>query len=329
MLTYILEYSGTFVRTKAIDLLVESFLRSNPNSQKQIISLGAGTDTRYWRLRERGYSQRLLYHEIDFPDISAQKLATIRSSASLSPLHTSFEVLHKEQPEEDPKNNRWGFFKNADEDEGYLFHPIDMRRSGWIINNLLPNAPTLLISECCLCYMTSQQASSVVSEFTRQIHTLGIVIYEPTKPNDDFGKVMFQNLASRGLTMPTVADYPSLESQMERLRSWGFDGGQNGADTDWLWKNWMPAEEKQRVNQLEMLDEVEEWELLAQHYLITWGWKDLRAAQERLKWPRRGSFGLWEEMFGGMVRGVATKVVGQLDGDDDMEEDEAPPTPKA
>lgn len=41
---------GTHHRTAAIDLLVDKFLdQAGPNAQ--IVSLGAGSDTRYWRLR--------------------------------------------------------------------------------------------------------------------------------------------------------------------------------------------------------------------------------------------------------------------------------------
>ena len=38
---------GTHHRTVAIDLLVDRFLEAGG---KQIVSLGAGSDTRYWRL---------------------------------------------------------------------------------------------------------------------------------------------------------------------------------------------------------------------------------------------------------------------------------------
>lgn len=42
---------GTYVRTSAIDRLVEGFLRSGGNAlKKQIVSVGAGSDTRFWRL---------------------------------------------------------------------------------------------------------------------------------------------------------------------------------------------------------------------------------------------------------------------------------------
>jgi len=35
----------------------------------------------------------------------------------------------------------------------------------------------------------------------------------------------------------------------------------------------MSKEELGRISKLELLDEMEEWQLLAAHYCITWGWK--------------------------------------------------------
>lgn len=41
-----------------------------------------------------------------------------------------------------------------------------------------------------------------------------------------------------------------------------------------LWKSLISEDEKLRVAGLEMVDEVEEWELLAAHYCVAWGWRE-------------------------------------------------------
>jgi [phosphatase 2A protein]-leucine-carboxy methyltransferase len=215
-----------------------------------------------------------LYHEIDFPSVSAQKFAAMRSSAILSPVGSSFSVLHGyAQPQIGPDKVRWGFFRDgAIQREGYLFHPIDLRNSPFRIEGLLTDIPTLLISECCLCYLSVGGAQSVIQTFTDAISDLGIILYEPTNPIDAFGRTMFANLAARGLYMPTVHEYPTLASQYARLSQAGFYI-QTGADVNWLWQNWVSEEEKERVSRLEMLDELEEWELLAAHYTVVWAWQ--------------------------------------------------------
>ena len=53
---------GTHVRTTSIDWLVEDFLRAGSEGEtpvkKQIVSLGAGSDTRFWRLSVSSYYLR-------------------------------------------------------------------------------------------------------------------------------------------------------------------------------------------------------------------------------------------------------------------------------
>ena len=57
------------------------------------------------------------------------------------------------------------------------------------------------------------------------------------------------------------------------MRDEGLDTGQAAADIDFIWQRWVSEDEKERVAGLEMLDEMEEWKLLAAHYCISWGWR--------------------------------------------------------
>lgn len=54
----------------------------------------------------------------------------------------------------------------------------------------------------------------------------------------------------------------------------GFDK-QGARDVHQIWETdaWILEAERERVERLEWLDEVEEWQLLASHYCIAWGWK--------------------------------------------------------
>lgn len=83
---------------------------------------------------------------------------------------------------------------------------------------------------------------------------------------------MVSNLAARGIVLQTLQKYHSLAIQRTRLQKHGF-AGTAAADVDFLWEYWVSAEEKRRVATLEMVDEVEEWRLLAQHYCVAWGWR--------------------------------------------------------
>ena len=46
---------GTYLRTRAIDLLLDDWFRLAGPRKVQIVSLGAGSDTRFWRLAVRDF----------------------------------------------------------------------------------------------------------------------------------------------------------------------------------------------------------------------------------------------------------------------------------
>lgn len=84
----------------------------------------------------------------------------------------------------------------------------------------------------------------------------------------------------RGIQLQTLERYSGLEEQRQRLKNHGFmassDGSIAGAeatDIDTIWHKWIDAEEKERIEGLEWMDEVEEFVLLAKHYCICWGWR--------------------------------------------------------
>lgn len=245
---------GTFVRSTAIDKLVLQFLQAEPSVRKQIVSLGAGSDTRFFRLiGDHIGASGVVYHELDFESNIEAKRTVFNRSALLS------ERLHK--------------LKEAG--NSYHLHAVDLRDFPASLPGLESDLPTLILSECCLCYMPPEEATAAVKYFTDRIaSTVGIVIYEPVRPFDAFGRTMVSNLASRGIQMQTLKRYSSLDAQRQRLRLAGFDK-QGARDVHQIWETdaWVPEIEKERIEKLEWLDEVEEWKLLASHYCVAWGWK--------------------------------------------------------
>ena len=276
---------GTYVRTTAIDDLVERFLDSNPSQKKQIISLGAGSDTRFFRLSNRrsgngGNSHDhpgLVYHEVDFSENNVKKVAAIAKSKELSG-HIHPAPVYSNSIDATNPSLQYDTL-NA---ENYHVHSIDLRNLDsskaplHFFEHINPELPTLLISECCLVYLAPDAADSVVKYFSQylfpQSTPLGLIIYEPINPHDAFGKVMVSNLAARGIVLQTLRKYGSLEAQAARMKAYGFEGSM-GADVNTLWEKGVDEAEKERVAGLEMVDEVEEWKLLAGHYCVFGGWR--------------------------------------------------------
>lgn len=82
---------------------------------------------------------------------------------------------------------------------------------------------------------------------------------------------MIRNLTTRGIVLQTIEKYSDIEQQVQRLAALGF--APKAADTNFIWEKWINQTEKDRIDKLEWMDEVEEFELLAKHYCVAWGWK--------------------------------------------------------
>lgn len=254
---------GTWLRTTAIDRLVDSFLTSTTtttNKRRQIISLGAGSDTRYFRLRQSRHhlppsssALDLVYHELDFPTNTSAKIRQLRSPAfahrvrqlcglDLLAGHVAVDLTELVVP------------------GCYYIHALDLRELSSLgkggdnqqqqLKGIERDVPTLLISECCLIYLAPAEAEAVLQYFVRFFsdggdgggepvvgegqgqgktrHTpLGIVIYEPLQPHDAFGRTMVANLTARGIQLKTMEAHATLAKQRERLRGLGL-GGRDG-----------------------------------------------------------------------------------------------------
>lgn len=275
---------GTYTRTIALDRLVDLFLsgdsaRDGGKGERQIVSLGAGTDTRCFRLFSQKNRRRpLIYHEVDFPAISNRKRLIVQANPSLR------RILPDPAPIEE--GSATGSWRSTPEGDGnrYWCHGLDLRDLAReskkeqgpatphhsLLAGLRIDVPTLLISECCLCYLETPETKKVIQYFIDQIPDLGLVLYEPVKPDDPFGRQMVSNLAARKIKMPTLEDHKEPRDQEERLRQAGFTNVEQKT-VDKIWERWVSTDEKERLDALEGLDEVEEWHLLAAHYIVAWG----------------------------------------------------------
>ncbi|KAK4985824.1 hypothetical protein LTR66_008059 [Elasticomyces elasticus] len=274
---YPIIHRGTYVRTTAIDSLVDRFLASYPAQPKQILSLGAGSDTRMFRLFASNPYLKLVYHELDFESNTIQKIKAVQHSRLH--LETLQGSLRHQTPQSEPTISSASLTSPT-----YNIHPLDLRsftRPTTVPNlpNVDPTLPTLLLSECCLCYLPPADTEAILHHLTQTLFPpstpLALVLYEPIRPYDPFGQTMVSNLASRGIHMQTLKKYSTLQAQRERLKLAGFSTGQGARDVDRIWTEWIGEGEKERVAGLEMLDEVEEWKLLARHYCVAWGWRDV------------------------------------------------------
>ncbi|QRV98029.1 leucine carboxyl methyltransferase [Ceratobasidium sp. AG-Ba] len=266
---------GTYVRSTAIDMLVESWLdAAGPEGEKkQIVSLGAGSDTRFWRLMDKGYAKHIAsYVEVDFAENTSRKAKAITQTQTLrTPLGTEIKI------------EQGGTSLNSDV---YHLLPLDLRGGPSALSSLVsaptetsspapldPTLPTLFIAECVFVYMTPSASSSVVRWFAETFSRTAGIVYEMFGLQDSFGKVLKENLKARQIELPGADAFPTLDSQMSRFSANGLTHAKGRTLKDIRREN-VPDSELQRISRLEHLDEIEELELVLAHYSITWGYSN-------------------------------------------------------
>ncbi|ELU36757.1 leucine carboxyl methyltransferase [Rhizoctonia solani AG-1 IA] len=253
---------GTYVRSTAIDMLVESWLNlAGANTEKrQIVSLGAGSDTRYWRLM------------VDFTENTSRKAKAVMQSQPLSnALGSDVKIGERE---------RGGTGLGS---SNYRLIPLDLREGVSVLEPLIsspssnapldPSLPTLFIAECVFVYMPPSASGAILQWFSNTFGRAAGIVYEMFGLQDSFGKVLKDNLKARHIELPGVDAFPTLNSQLSRYTSNGFSHSK-GRTLKSIRRENIPVSELQRISRLEHLDEIEELELVLEHYSITWGYSD-------------------------------------------------------
>ncbi|KAL5532058.1 PPM1 [Sanghuangporus sanghuang] len=270
---------GTWVRSESIDRLVDAWLDlcESERKQCQIISLGAGSDTRFWRLAASDRSKSIAkYVEIDFAEITTKKAMAIKKNKDL------LAVLG--EPNDVALTNGGTSLRSPT----YNLLAADLRKPPVVflepalVGGTPPlvdlNMPALLLFECVLAYMQPNESSAIVSWFMdcfRGSAPIGAIVYEMFGLNDPFGRVMKNNLKTRNIELPGAEPYTSYDSLPRRFTAHGFKLAK-ALTLKEIRNSRLPAEDVERNLRLETLDEVEELDLVLDHYAITWGanWPD-------------------------------------------------------
>ncbi|KAL4079168.1 S-adenosyl-L-methionine-dependent methyltransferase [Scleroderma citrinum] len=269
---------GTYVRSYSIDHLTEQWMNisKKEHTQCQIVSLGSGSDSRFWRIATGPCKDQLrVYIELDFPEVTTKKAMSIRKSRELNAVLGSPESVTVAQG---------GMALHSPK---YHLLPCDLRKSPTevlpplLVNILSPTYPTLLLFECVLVYMSPEASSTLIQWFvdyfrsdshTSEVRILGALVYEMFSLQDSFGQVMVSNLRSRNVSLPGAIPYGTLQSLPERFSRHNFTTSKALTLREIREKH-VAQSELERISTLEMLDEVEELNLVLEHYAITWGAK--------------------------------------------------------
>uniref|UniRef100_A0A663M4C3 tRNA wybutosine-synthesizing protein 4 n=1 Tax=Athene cunicularia TaxID=194338 RepID=A0A663M4C3_ATHCN len=231
---------------------VQDFLLKTQGCPRtQILSLGAGFDSLYFRLKDLGLLHHTVVYEVDFPNVACQKAALIKRMKELSALvgDTGGEGL-----------------------EDYKLLGVDLSELSELERALeeagLDNEiPTLFIAEVVLAYMESSRSDALVRWAAERFPRACFLLYEQTRPGDPFGRVMQQHFRQLSSALRSLAQYPDCEAQRRRFSERGWTEC-SVMDMNEFFTCCTPEDEQQRVQALEPFDEYEEWHLKCSHYFV-------------------------------------------------------------
>ncbi|XP_044295622.1 leucine carboxyl methyltransferase 1 isoform X1 [Varanus komodoensis] len=255
---------GYYARVQGVGHLLKAFLQKT-ECNCQIINLGAGMDTLFWKLKDENLLPRK-YFEVDFPSIVTRKMHYIKSKPPLSkPImesHSGESLL---------------IDAHSLDSSRYAIIGADLRDLPKLEENLKkcnmdPHLPTLLVAECVLIYMTQEHSASLLKWVAGMFQTAMFINYEQVNMADRFGQIMIENLQSRQCNLVGVDSCRSLDTQKERFMLSGWETA-NAIDMMKVYAH-LPPDDVKRIEALEFLDEKELLEQLMQHYCLCWATRD-------------------------------------------------------
>jgi len=253
---------GYYARVKGIGYLINKFFEAC-DTKVQIINLGAGFDTLFWRLKDESRPLKN-FIEVDFSGVTARKCYYIKRHKEL--------LRHITDSEGEVKLSKT-------ELHGTNYHLVaaDLGNIQNLEQKLIESevdfaCPTLILAECVLVYINSTRTSEVAKWISDKFQAATFINYEQLNMSDRFGDVMQENLMHRGCLLSGVNFCKDKQSQIERFINNGWSSA-----TCWNMNEvygLLPQDDIQRVEKIEFLDEKELLRQLFHHYCITVGRKN-------------------------------------------------------
>ncbi|KAK6962977.1 leucine carboxyl methyltransferase 1 [Biomphalaria glabrata] len=254
---------GYYARVISTQLLVEKFLRLT-QCNSQVVNLGAGFDTLFWKLHQAGLVPKS-FVEIDFEQVTTRKCHFIKSKQQL------LQALSGEDSD---------IMMNKAELHSANYHLVsaNLRNIGALESKLSASGidralPTLFLSECVLVYIEVDTTEKLIKWIADSFPTSFFINYEQVNMTDAFGQVMIENLKARDCVLSGVSACSSLTTQMNRFLNNGWTGG-DALDMSVVYR-YIPQEDVHRMERLELLDERELLDQLLRHYCLVWAYKDI------------------------------------------------------
>ena len=262
---------GTFARVACIDRVVSSFLSSGETNKKQIVILGSGMDTTYLRTQAGllpTSSNTTTWYEVDMEPMIQSKYQFLSqmNTIDITMIHPSSSSSCNGYSIQFHNNN----YKKQD---GYYLIPFDLQTDcmDLLTKKMVDfqcHIPTLFVMECVQMYLSESSSQQLLTCISKVCKEPIVVLYDPILQHDAFGQVMKQHLQQR-FTMSDMSVYhtTTLQKQIQKMQSCGLPF-LLGTHMMNAYTSILTNQQRRHSNSCEMLDEMEEFTLLMQHYCI-------------------------------------------------------------
>jgi tRNA wybutosine-synthesizing protein 4 len=262
---------GFWSRVEGIALLTQRFLQAGePNQRKQIVCLGAGFDTSFFRLKAKHDAQQpflVSVLDVDMPQVVQKKISIVANTLELRNLVSSQwdpEVRIVQEAGHAALHSPHYHLCSCD-----LRHPQQLR-AAVESSGFDPTLPTLFVSECVLIYLEPEDGTALINWTASTFSHAAFLTYEQIHPHDPFGVVMLRNLEQRGCNLRSILAYPDKAAQTRRYQEAGWRGAGQVEVWDMIqvYERLLDRAQVKRVERIEHLDELEEWRIIQSHYCI-------------------------------------------------------------
>ena len=228
---------GYHVRCLAIYKAVTKFHQLHGDNM-QVVILGAGYDTLFWRLRDEKITFKAWF-DLDMPHVVNKKKEVLKCSV--------FQPL-----------------------DNYILQVCDLSKPDEFIKVLKDNGfediPTIFVDECTLIYVDPTAVDEII-KFSASLKSSAFISYGMIKPDDSFGKMMIRNFDNFGAPLKGIRKYPSVESHKQRFEQAGYKNVKS-VDLVKTMHSVIPRPDYMKIMRLEMQDDPEELEFMLMHYVL-------------------------------------------------------------
>ncbi|KAF2240086.1 LCM-domain-containing protein [Viridothelium virens] len=256
---------GYWLRMKAIEHVILSFLNAPSTKHKLVINLGCGYDPLPFRFLSSypDICQNTTFVDVDFPPLIMRKREIIDNTA---PLCETLEDL-------DTVNPQYPILLRS---RRYLALGCDMKRVDGLTNVLehelhIRESSVLFLAEVAITYMESKDADSVIN-WASQFDDARFCLLEqhlPSGPNHPFAHTMLEHFKKLQSPLLVLRKYPQIQDQQIRF----LQNGWSRVDITDLWSLWshddfLKPNERRSLDSIEPFDEWEEFALFGGHYFL-------------------------------------------------------------